>query len=242
MIVWSFAASLAIHAIVIALLFYVTRQIVITRGERETVMETTRVTFQKEAPHPAAALVRVRRRRPTSSRPAKAPPRELARIVPTAASPLPAPRSTTSNLERDEAGFAREAARLNAQNDLHALPTIAPASRGATIRSYRFAIPKSLRGEDEGNGIITPVRAWRDAGHDCYYGRYEFTYPDGAMETGDIVWPFCFDPALDPFKEAPHMIPFPLPLPGFTLPAGTELPPIEKAVYQHWAAQYGGPP
>ena len=49
------------------------------------------------------------------------------------------------------------------------------------------------------------------------------------MESGDIEWPFCYDPGSDPFKESPHQIPFPLPLPGYRLPADAQLPPIEKS-------------
>ncbi len=128
----------------------------------------------------------------------------------TATSPEPPRRfSAPSNIERDTAGYAKEVAKLNALDDPHAIPTIDPATRGSTTKSYAFNIPSSLRGSDEGNGIITPTRAWHENGRDCYYGRYEFTYPDGAMESGDIVWPFCYDPLSDPFKEPPHPIPVP---------------------------------
>jgi len=154
---------------------------------------------------------------------------------------LPAPREpkprripVVSKLERDEAGFAKEVAQLNAQNDPHAVPTIDPASRESLTKTYALDIP-SASGE-HGNGIITPVRGWRDGGRDCYYGRYSFTYPDGATESGSILWPFCYDAGVDPFKQPPHTIPFPLPLPGFRLPADAMMPPIEKEVYQAWAA------
>ena len=36
---------------------------------------------------------------------------------------------------------------------------------------------------------------------------------------------------------SPHPIPFPLPLPGYKLPPDTQLPPIEKSVYQQWAGE-----
>ncbi len=153
--------------------------------------------------------------------------------------PPPRRQTVPSKIERDEAGFAREVAQLNEQNDPHSIPTIDPASQESARKTYSFDIPSSLRGEEHGNGIITPIESWRRDGRDCYYGRYEFTYPDGAMESGNIVWPFCFDPVSDPFKEPPHPIPFPLPLVGFKLPPDAQLPPIEKAVYQQWAAANG---
>lgn len=144
-----------------------------------------------------------------------------------------------SKIERDQAGFAREVAQLNRENDPHAIPTIDPGSQESATKDYAFAVPSSLRGSEHGNGIITPTRSWRDNGHDCYYGRYEFTYPDGSTEDGEIVWPFCYDPGSDPFTQPPHEIPFPFPLANFKLPPDTQLPPIEKTIYQEWVADPG---
>ena len=171
---------------------------------------------------------------------ARAPRRELAKAVAYRAPPLPQRHPyIPTKIERDQAGFEKEVAQLNKQNDIHAIPTIDPGTQESATKDYGFAAPSSLRGEEHGNGIITPTRRWHDNGNDCYYGRYEFTYPDGAMEYGDIEWPFCYDPGSDPFKESPHQIPFPLPLPGYKLPPGTQLPPIEKSVYEHWAGNAG---
>lgn len=87
-----------------------------------------------------------------------------------------------------------------------------------------------------GNGIITPVRSWQKDRQDCYSGRYAYTYPDGATESGNIVWPFCYDQEADPFRQPQRPMPFPPPPAGFRLPAGTQMPPIEKRVYEKWAA------
>ncbi len=238
---WSTIASAAFHLIVLTLLFYVIARLFVPRGEKEVVAQTTMVTIKKEAaptPAPARATRPVRQH---ESAPATTLRHEIAKETIAPAPHQPARRSPTlpSRFERDEAGFAREVAQLNEQNDPNALPTIDPASRESSTRSYSFDIPSSLRGEEHGNGIITPIESWRREGRDCYYGHYEFTYPDGATESGNIVWPFCFDPGADPFKEPPHPIPFPLPLLGFKLPPDAELPPIEKQVYEQWAAGNG---
>jgi len=235
---WSTIASAAIHLLVLTLVFYTIARLIVPRGEKEVVAQTNLITIKKEvlptpAPPRAARVVRQH-----ESAPAKPPRYEVAKIT-----TAPAPHETLqhmprmpSTIERDQAGFAREVAQLNAQNDPHAIPTIDPASRESLTKTYSFDIPSSLRGDEHGNGIITPVRSWHQNGLDCYYGRYEFTYPDGAEESGDIVWPFCFDPGADPFRQPPHPIPFPLPLAGFKLPPNTQLPPIEKTVYNEWAA------
>jgi hypothetical protein len=172
--------------------------------------------------------------------PASAPLHELAKIVPIEAPSLPRHSvRIPSKLERDEAGFAKEVAQLNKANDPHAIPTIDPGSQESATKDYAFAVPSSLRGSEHGNGIITPTRHWRDNGRDCYYGHYEFTYPDGSMEYGEIVWPFCYDPGSDPFRQPPHEIPFPFPLADYKLPPDTQLPPIEKSVYEQWVADPG---
>jgi len=244
-LLWSALASAAIHVIVLTLLFYAASRMLITRGSKEVVSQTAITTIERLV-HPRTATVVPRRHRTIhrqESAPAKVQRRELARIVTTPASPQPPQRPTVpSTVERDTAGYAKVVAKLNALDDPHAIPTIDPGSRGSTMKSYAFNAPSSLRGQDEGNGIITPTQSWHDAGRDCYYGRYEFTYPDGAMESGNIVWPFCFDPASDPFKEPPHPIPFPLPAPGWRLTSDEPMPPIEKSVYQQWASATGAAP
>lgn len=238
---FSTIASAAIHLIVLALLFYAIARTFVPRGAREVVESTQVVTIKKEAPSTPAPSRPVRHVRQHESAPAKTPRQELAKetVMPAPHEPPRNEPRVPSQLERDRAGFAREVAQLNQQNDPHAIPTIDPAARQSSTKSYAFNIPSSLRGDEHGNGIITPTRSWQERGLDCYYGRYEYTYPDGATESGNILWPFCFDPASDPFKQPPHPIPFPLPLIGFRLPADAELPPIEKQVYQEWAAANG---
>jgi hypothetical protein len=236
-------ASAIIHLVVLTLLFAAVARIFVSRGEKEVVATTMIATIQKEAPSTPAPLPRHRPHpvHQRASAPARTPRREIAKET-----TLPAPReprihapSVPSKLERDEAGYAREVAQLNAQNDPRAIPTIDPASQESPTKSYAFDVPSSLRGDEHGNGIITPTRSWQQDGNDCYYGRYEFTYPDGATESGDIVWPFCYDPGTDPFRQPPHPIPFPLPLLGFKLPPDAQLPPIEKQVYEQWASSTG---
>jgi len=250
---WSSAGSLFVHLLLILVISLLVRHFTITEAARESVAQTTLARIERRprpTPPPVrhrAALPHVRRVVRSEVLPAAAPRHELARAVVVPATPQPpqrAPhrRAPSLNLARDEAGFSREVARLNAANDAHAVPTIDPATRGPSEKSYSFSPASSQHGQDSGNGIIIPVRRWKEGDDDCYYGRYEFTYPSGAEESGDIVWPFCFDAASDPFKQSPHLIPFPLPLPGYRLPSGTFLPPIEKSVYQQWAAQNGGAP
>lgn len=237
-----------LHLLILTLAFYAVARLFVQRGERESVSETSIISIRHEVqatPHPVAVQRVVRAlRHHQETAPAHVPLPELAKQVTTPATPAPPQRRTSvpSKIERDEAGYAKEVAQLNAQDDPHAIPTIEPNRREPSSKQYAFDVPASLRGDEHGNGIITPTRRWRDNGRNCYYGQYEFTYPDGSEEYGDIVWPFCYDAALDPFRLPPHEIPFPLPLPGYRLPPNTQLPPIEKSVYQDWIASGASAP
>lgn len=237
---FSTLASAALHLTFLTLLFYAVAHVFISRGAREVVSQATIATIRRPppptpTPRPKRVVRHVRQR---ESAPAATPFHELAKEIANApAQPSPLPRRPTQHtpIQRDVAGFAKEVAQLNKQDDPHAIPTIDPSSRGSTTKSYQFDVASLNHGDEHGNGIITPTQSWRASGQDCYYGRYEFTYPDGAMESGDIVWPFCYSPGSDPFKLPPHPMPFPLPLPGYKLPADTQLPPLEKQVYEEWA-------
>lgn len=229
--------SLVVHALVLGVLFAILTPVIVPQGSREIVSQITIASIERVQPE--KPKVRSAKRRLVVAPPAAAPARhELSNETVSHAAPEPPRRHTTveSPLDRDQARFAREVAMLNKSNDPHAVPTIDPASQGSTMKTYRFQIPASMRGEEHGNGLITPTTSWRDRGLNCYYGRYEYTYPDGAQESGSIPWPFCYQPDADPFKEPPHPMPFPPPPVGYVLPPGTDLPPIEKDFYEHWAA------
>ena len=172
------------------LLFYAIARVFIPKGTKEVVSQTTVVTIQRRPREPhRLRIVSLGGFASTSRRPAQVPRPEIARITTRPAPPQVPHRapSVPSRIERDEAGFAHEVAQLNEQNDPHAIPTIDPASRESYTKSYAFDVPSSMRGDEHGNGIITPVQSWHENGLDCYYGRYEFTYPDGAKESGDIL-------------------------------------------------------
>jgi hypothetical protein len=242
-LLWSALASLAVHAVLLTLLFWTVAHVLIPRGAKETVTATTTITIQRPPPstpaptpprHPARVVVQ------HEAAPARAPQRELAKIVRISAPLLPRhPSTIPSKIERDQAGFAKEVAQLNKLNDPHAIPTIDPGSQESATKSYAFTVPSSLRGSDRGDGYITSTQRWRDNGLNCYYARYEYTYPDGSTEDGAIVWPFCYYPRTDPFAQGWRRLPFPFPQVGFKLPPGTQLPPVEKSIYEDWLADPG---
>lgn len=243
---WSALASAAFHVVVLSLLFYAFARIVITpEGSRESVSDTTAIEI--EAPIVQKRTVKHHRVAKPASQPPPAPAyHELAKENIEAPPQPPPPQhphpAGVSSIERDRTAFAQEVAQLNQGNSPHAIPTIDPASAESASKSYAFDAGRYSNGDSHGNGLITPVRGWHERGLDCYYARYEYTYPSGASEEGSIPWPVCFDPASDPFHEPPHPMPFPLPEAGYTLPPGTVMPPLERQAYQEWLSSRSASP
>ncbi len=242
---WSALISAVLHVVVLSLLFYAFARIVITpEGSRERISDTTAIAIEHPAPVVRKRPVQHHAMRKPTSLPPPAPARhELAREN-LDAPPQPPPerphKAGVSSIERDRTAFAQEVAQLNQRNDPHAIPTIDPASAESGSKSYSFDAARYNNGESHGNGLIFPVRGWHERGLDCYYARYEYTYPSGASEEGSIPWPVCYEPATDPFHEPPHPMPFPLPEAGYTLPPGTIMPPLEREAYNEWVASQNG--
>jgi outer membrane biosynthesis protein TonB len=169
----------------------------------------------------------------------QAQPTEIARIVPSAP-PQPRsahksatkPASLAAQLAQQEIAFQHEAQQLNAQRAPLSIATIDPNQRESSTREYKMNFSGNTELAGKGQGFLYPLRRWIDSGQHCYYGRYYWQYPTGGTEVANIPWPFCFAPNQDPLARGLHQFPFPFPPPGYRLPAGTHLYPIESDVYQ----------
>ncbi|HVA32570.1 MAG TPA: hypothetical protein VNG31_00390, partial [Candidatus Baltobacteraceae bacterium] len=235
-LLWSLLLSMVLHAIVLSVLLNAIVRSIVPQGARETISQITITSIQRQPLNTPSPVLKHRE----TPRPAPAVPQTSVRRATRVQIRTPKLHATVpSAIAHDQINFAKEVAQLDKADDPHVIPTIDPASQESATKSYRFDVPASMRGEEHGNGIIVPTRSWHDGGQDCYYGRYEYTYPDGSEESGSIAWPFCYDPETDPFKEPPHPMAFPPPLAGYVLPPGTDLPPIERDFYRAWAASAG---
>jgi hypothetical protein len=171
----------------------------------------------------------------------EAQPTELAQIRPNAPpQPRSAPRqraaSLAEELAQQEVAFQQEARQLNANRSPISVATADPNARDTENTPFHAAFAGTRILQGKGDGFLVPLRHWRSEGLNCYYGRYYWTYPTGGEEIAVIPWPFCYDPADDPIAHGVREFPFPLPLSGYRLPAGTPLQPIEKDVYEDWLA------
>jgi len=92
----------------------------------------------------------------------------------------------------------------------------------AAPKRYRLQLQGRLGHLHHGEGIYYPIRGWRCGELDCYYVAYQYTHPDGTIESGDVPWPIHFPPNHDPFVSTDvamlERTPLPSPPPGFVPP------------------------
>jgi len=175
--------------------------------------------------------------------------RELSYTAP-AAPPKPQPRqatrpqppsrpSTAQRLEQDEALFQREVAQLQARNNPMSVATISPRPAAAYRRSY-LNISGVNRSQETYEGIVTPTQTWLDGSLRCHYASYDVEYSSGASDKGNIPWPLCYRPDLDPMslpdgRPVPNGSPVPaqdlFPMQGYVLPPGTYLTQFLRQLY-----------
>ncbi|MGA7748061.1 MAG: hypothetical protein WCC70_12460 [Candidatus Aquilonibacter sp.] len=187
---------------------------------------------QPEPQHKSVAMTLAATPRPQEQ------PTELARTTPNGTpQPRSAPKRTTAlaeELAQQQAAFQKEADALNAKNGPISVATIDPNQRQSASKSYHMNLSGNAELQGEGYGFLDPLQRWIENGLHCYKGQYHWLYPTGGTEVANIPWPFCYPPSADPIAHGLRQFPFPLPLDGYRLPAGTYLYPIEKNVYEAW--------
>jgi len=190
---------------------------------------------ERQSQRPVAAT---RQRQPEP----KAEPTEIARIMPTAPpQPRSAPKRTqqatlAEQLAQQQVAFEHEAQQINQQHGPISIATIDPSQRESAVRTYHMNFGGNAELRDRGEGFYRPLKAWIDpeSGLHCYYIQYQWLYPTGGTEVADVPWPFCYPPSGDLVARGLRTIPMQFPPPGYQLPAGTYLFPIEKEVYEAW--------
>jgi len=159
-------------------------------------------------------------RQPPVTRTASPQPRQIA-YQHAAPNPFPqrkAPQLTREQIAKMDEDFAKAIAQTRSMvNPLKVNPD--PAAAPKRYRMQMAGLFGHLR---HGEGIYYPIRGWRSGGLDYYYVAYEFTYPDGRFESGNVPWPIHFAPSGDPFVSADvgmlQRTPLPPPPPGFVPP------------------------
>lgn len=142
----------------------------------------------------------------------------------------PAPLSPQS-LELQQQQFAAAIARAreaaNPLNGLGSSTSVGPPKRyGANLADVSFGI------EGGGEGVLTPLKTWKDGPYTYYYVRYYVRLGDGSIESGVVPWPIRYLPATDPFANNTPHFPLPGPLPDYVAPAGTEMQPMIRSCYE----------
>jgi hypothetical protein len=224
--------------------------------QQEAVMSSSVIHLDKDVPVPEQAHTQPQPQpqKPAKPRPQQQPqksvrhdvpkpkpqPVELAKIVPNAPPEPPQTKAQqqqaalSAQLAQQEVEFEREAQALHDHSAPISVATIDPNRRQSSTRSYQMNFSRISQATGPGNGIFTPLQQWSDRGMNCYYGRYDWTYPDGSTEGANIPWGFCYSPSEDPVARGIREFPFPVPMAGYRLPVGTVLAPVEQHVYDAW--------
>lgn len=230
----AFVLSLAVHAAGAAFMPFRSARI---DPEPQTALSTAvRIEVRDHpAPHPRPA----QHRQPNAAEahrvlvPHDAPspvlPRRIAFLPRRIPARRRAPDSATSLPQVD---FEKTIAMLRARNDplaAAARPVPSPAAR----KRYTVYFSASVGTGPSSEGILTPVNSWRQGGYQYYYVRYWVQYADGTTETGIVPWPLRYPVSNDPFRAGLRHLALPVPLPDYSLPAGTILHPLVAFCYAH---------
>lgn len=254
-LLWCLAISLAFHFLVIPLivrLFGVHREVVpireIVYQARSSSLQMSRRAHPRPHPlhHPQPQTLPQQPRRAVQQQQQPPPPprREIARIEPHA--PIAVPRipshASTSgiNIVQQQSLFEKTIARLR-REDNPVLNAARPVETPSAPKRMAYDFSGAF-GTSQGNGILEPVKSWRDGPYDYYYVRYWVQYADGAVETGYVPWPLRYLPQEDPFLNHWEHFPLPKPLPDYRLPAGLNLHPLIAFCLEHLKELESCPP
>lgn len=167
------------------------------------------------------------------ARPVQIEHRELARITPRAH--INVPRVTAVDSADQQAQYEKTIARLREQSSpLEGVADAAPPAPATPGPAKHFAFDFAGMGASpHAEGVLTPIKSWKDGPYTYYYVRYWAEYPDGTTETGVVPWPLRYLPKSDPFLRHWEHFPLPVPLADFALPSGTDLHPLVAFCYAH---------
>ncbi len=176
------------------------------------------------------------------------PRRELTYVAPHAP-PKPAKKPRRAHVARlsalamqmaqDQASFTREIARLQTRDNPLSVATIPPRPPSSFRRDY-MNVSGVVSRRETFQGIVTPLRTWFEGNMRCHYASYDVEYSSGADDKGDIPWPLCYRPSLDPMvlpngEPVPNGSPVPaedlFPMEGYVLPSGTYLTKFLRLLY-----------
>jgi hypothetical protein len=244
LLLWCLVASFVLHFAVVPLLagLFAVHPVApqFQRPIRITISSALRIEHRIRTRPPQAA---VRPRVPPPRRQAAhavQPPRELAKRSPHARRPLPRrslpPQRTAvlsaETLARQERQFEETIADAReAENPVTSAARAEPSPQ--TMKAYRLNVAGELGIEHVAQGILEPVRSWREGPYDYYYVSYSVQYPDGSLEHGIVPWPIRYLRINDPFTHGIHHLPLPVPMLDYQLPPGTALHPLVAFCYAH---------
>lgn len=243
-LLWCLALSLAFHFLFVPLIvslfgyrrpMQAVREVVYQARSSSLRVERRAVPHPRSLPQPRTLAQPRTQPRPQQQQQQRPPPRrEIARIEPHARISVPrvsSNSSSTVDFTHQQALFEKTIAQLRRENN-PVLSAARPVQTPSAPKRYTYDFAGAF-GTSQGEGILSPVKSWRDGPYDYYYVRYWVQYADGAVETGYVPWPLRYLPQADPFLNHWEHFPLPKPLPDFKLPAGLNLHPLIAFCLEH---------
>jgi hypothetical protein len=233
-------ASLVLHALIVWVLGPLFMQRVAPSARVQpplivTISTAPRIAKRTQPQRAMHRVVQVQTQPQQQRQVAQAPaPREqivLPHLSRNAKQPPPKHGLTQADLDAQTRQFDKTIAQAKAANN--PLAGIANANvKPQTLKRYAFNVAGQV-GSPLPNGLLTPTDRRYKGPYTIYYVHYDVEYVDGEQESGDVPWPIRYPSSADPFAEGIHTMPLPGPPPNWTLPAGTDLPPLLKNCYDH---------
>lgn len=137
------------------------------------------------------------------------------------------PQSLALDQHQFAAAIARARDRANPLSGSGSGTSVGPPKHyGANLSDVSFG------SSGGGEGVLTPLKTWKDGPYTYYYVRYYVRLGDGSIESGVVPWPIRYLPANDPFANRTPHFPLPGPLPDYVAPTGTDMQPMIRSCYE----------
>ena len=148
------------------------------------------------------------------------------------------PRLTEEQIAALESQFSRTIAQQRAMSQAMAAPTEQPQ----TMKRYAFQFQGRQGALRRGEGWLSTLSEFRcgpNGAFNCHYLHYEYVWPDGTYESGDVPWPVGYPRNADPWDPPPSrpiQLPLPPPMPGWQLTR--DIPPQNRILRSYFPDRY----
>ena len=151
------------------------------------------------------------------------------------------PRLTEEQIAALESQFSKT---IQQQRAMSQALTAVPSAEPETMKRYAFQFQGRQGALRRGEGWLSSLSEFRcgpGGSMLCHYLHYEYVWPDGTYESGDVPWPVGYPRNADPWDPPPArpiQLPLPPPMPGWQLTR--DIPPQNRILRSYFPQVYPG--